>query len=63
MASGSATAHMREWYAGNRQGGGRSGASSRGGRARNSNLERAERVARSGGSSGDVLSAMYGLPF
>ena len=65
MASGSVPERLLEWYEDNREsGGGRGSASSRGGGKRNANLERAERVARSGGSASDVREAIYGdMPF
>ena len=50
---------MREWY-GEHRGGGKSGASSRSKSSRNSKLERAERIARQGGSSSDVIASIYG---
>ena len=65
MASGSVPPRLLEWYEANRTSGGGhrgGGASSRGG-SRNSSLDRAERVARSGGSSSDIRAALYDLPF
>lgn len=62
MASGSVPERLLEWYEENREGSGT--ASSRAGNGRNANLERAERVAKSGGSKDDVVAAMYGdIPF
>lgn len=66
MAAGYTPERLLEWYEANREssGGGRGGASSRGGGSRNSNLDRAERVARSGGTSAQIRNAIYGdLPF
>lgn len=66
MAAGYTPERLLEWYEANRDssGGGRGDASSRGGGSRNSNLDRAESVARSGGNSTQIRDAIYGdLPF
>ena len=63
MASGSVPERLLEWYEANPSSGSRGGASSRSGGSRNSNLERAERVARAGGNSRQVREALYDIPF
>lgn len=63
MAAGYTPERLLEWYEANRESSG-GGASSRGGGSRNSNLDRAESVARSGGNSTQIRDAVYGdLPF
>ena len=66
MGAGYTPERLLDWYIANREssGGGRGGrGGARGGGSRNSNLDRAERVARSGGSSSDIRAALYDLPF